>query len=355
MENHRIDEHKLIYHPKRVVEWLDSGDCYPIYVEVSPSGKCNHRCIFCALNYMSYEAPFLEGSLLEQRLKEMSCLGVRAIMLAGEGEPLLHPDIGHIVQVSWSAGLDVSITTNGVFLDRIFDVVDKLSWVRVSLDASSAKTYSEIHGCSPVDFSKVISNLEQLVHLKKERHLKCTIGTQLLLLEDNYKEAEELSLFLGEMGVDYFSIKPYSPHPLSTSRAVPITDNTELLLLEEKVKLSETRTRQKGNNNFQASFRREAFSRVGIKKRYNKCLGSSFFCHLTSLGEIYSCSTFLGKPEFSYGNIYERPFKEIWKGERRQRIMQEVDVSTCRENCRLDPINNYLWKLKHSPAHVNFI
>jgi len=49
-----FDSHKLHYHYNRVCEFMNNGDCYPIYMEVSPVGSCNHRCIFCAYDYIGY-------------------------------------------------------------------------------------------------------------------------------------------------------------------------------------------------------------------------------------------------------------------------------------------------------------
>ena len=53
-----IDGHKLIYHPRRVTQWLDVGDnwqkarsAYPLYVAPPPVGPCNHRRPFSALYY----------------------------------------------------------------------------------------------------------------------------------------------------------------------------------------------------------------------------------------------------------------------------------------------------------------
>ena len=46
-----IDSHKLMYHPERVAEWKEKGDCYPIYVEIGLTNVCNHKCIFCGLDW----------------------------------------------------------------------------------------------------------------------------------------------------------------------------------------------------------------------------------------------------------------------------------------------------------------
>ena len=41
-ENIRMDSHKLIYHPDAVSRWLKGENIYPIEIEISPSGTCNH-------------------------------------------------------------------------------------------------------------------------------------------------------------------------------------------------------------------------------------------------------------------------------------------------------------------------
>jgi cyclic pyranopterin phosphate synthase len=105
----RIDSHKLLFHPQRVAEWLDRGDVYPIYLEISPSGACNHRCVFCGLDYMGYKPVYLDSGLLRERLTEMGRLGVRSIMYAGEGEPLLHRDIAGIVEHTRGSGIDAAM------------------------------------------------------------------------------------------------------------------------------------------------------------------------------------------------------------------------------------------------------
>ncbi|HAB51888.1 MAG TPA: radical SAM protein, partial [Ignavibacteriales bacterium] len=51
MDKYRIDSHKLMYHVSRINDWLEGKIIYPIYAEISPSGACNHRCTYCALDF----------------------------------------------------------------------------------------------------------------------------------------------------------------------------------------------------------------------------------------------------------------------------------------------------------------
>ena len=50
IDKYKIDDHKLMFHIKRVNDWQEGKNIYPIYAEVSPSGACNHRCTFCGVD-----------------------------------------------------------------------------------------------------------------------------------------------------------------------------------------------------------------------------------------------------------------------------------------------------------------
>ena len=98
MDKYGIDSHKLVYHPQRVAQFLDAGDdwelakqVYPIYVEVSPVGACNHRCTFCAVDYIGYKSLRLDAGMFTERVSEMGELGVP---VDAEGQPVGNAIVG---------------------------------------------------------------------------------------------------------------------------------------------------------------------------------------------------------------------------------------------------------------------
>jgi cyclic pyranopterin phosphate synthase len=337
MADIRIDSHKLMFHVDRLHKWLHGEKFFPIYVEVGPSGTCNHRCIFCALEYLGYEARYINTEMFKERLREMADGGVKSLMFAGEGEPLLHRDIGELICFAKECGIDVSVTTNGVLINKRIskESLEALSWIRVSFNAATRENYARVHGTQASDFDRVLENLKQLVSMKRRHQLSCTIGVQLLMIPENYRETEQLANVLKDIGVD----KDF--------------DYGQMLSFQEALnKLSAS--------DFKILFRDHTMTKLTEKERgYECCLGLPFWAYISSDGGVWACSAFLGKEEFLYGNLYDQTFRQIWEGPKRKKVLEmvehELDVSQCREVCRLDEINRYLWELKHPHPHVNFI
>lgn len=362
-DNFRIDSHKLIFHPERVASWLEAyGDwskeksIYPIYVEVSPYGACNHRCTFCGVDYMGYKNLKLDLQNYVARVQEMGRLGVKSIMFAGEGEPLLHKDLPLMVQETKMAGIDVGITTNFVPANEknLPTLLKYATWIKVSINAGDAETYAKIHTTKEADFEKVLSNLKQAVLLRQEINSKCTIGAQMLLLPQNYHTVISFAKRLKEIGVDYFVIKPYSQHLYSKTRVYDGLDYSDYLSLEQELS-------QLNDEKFHIVFRAETMRKLSEEKQpYSKCYSTPYFWgYISANGDVYGCSCYLGQDGFTYGNINNMTFEEIWTSEARKKnldfIQKKMDIRKCRVNCRMDSVNRYLWDLKHPNAHVNFI
>lgn len=355
MDKYRIDSHKLMFHPERVADWLKGKQTYPVYMEISPAGSCNHRCIYCAKDFMEYEPRFLGTAIFKKRLAEMGRLGVKSIMYAGEGEPFLHKDIAEIIRATKKSGIDVALTTNAVLFDKKIadETLQYLSWIKVSINAGTKKTYARIHRTRESDFDRVLKNMAYAAKLRKAKGYSCALGMQIILLPDNYKELEALAKKARDAGMDYLVVKPYSQHPLSKTRRFNKIKYAKFFGLEKKLKKLNT-------DKFEVIFRINTMKKWDLsKKSYGHCLALPFWAYIDAGGFVWACSMFLKKDKFCLGNIYKNSFKQIWQGKKRKNLdcwaANKLDASKCRVNCRMDEINRYLWELRHPGEHVNFI
>ena len=350
-----IDSHKLIFHPHRVARWLDGENIFPIYMEISTAGMCNHRCTFCSMDHLGYRRSFPDTAILKERLAELGILGVGSIMFGGDGEPLLNRDIAALVRQARSAGIDVALTSNGVLLipELAEQIIPELHWIKVSLNAGTPDTYAKIHGTGAADFGTVLANLRHAARYIESNRIACTLGAQAVLLPENAGEMETLALLCRDAGLHYFVIKPYAQHYKSHNRAYEQVDYTPYLHLAEKLKRFD-------DDRFKVIFRMRTFSKLKmVQKGYDRCLALAFWSYVDAAGNVYGCSDYLGDERFLYGNIHESTFRDIWQGDRRKRSLEFVanafDLDYCTRNCRMDDINAYLWELTHPPSHLNFI
>ncbi len=362
IDKYVIDHHKIMFHPERLASWFKAQNnwekvknFYPIYVEISSSGLCNHRCKFCALDYLGYKNGLANFDNLKRAIYDMAKGGVKSIQFGGEGEPLLHPKIKEIVQYTKSLGIDISFTTNGTFLkeELLKDILSQVSWIKVSIDAGTPETHLKIHRPKVQDFDIIMDNLKKAVAIRKATKVKCTLGGQMLLLPDNYKEAVILAEKLKEIGLDYLVIKPYSQHKKSITREYENISYKKYFYLKDELEKLDS-------DKFQVIFRENTMEKLEGDRPYKVCHAVPFFwAYLMANGDVYSCSSFLGDEEFKLGDYNKKSFKEIWEGERRKKhwkfIRTKFNINQCRENCRMDEVNRYLERLNNPPRHVNFI
>jgi len=372
MDKYRIDSHKYAFHPEHAGKVIayNTDPCdenitkaykeqHPVYIEVSPVGACNHRCTFCAVDYIGYKSVFMNVKSFETSIRGMKGKGCKSIMFAGEGEPLLHPEIKQIISITKNiGGIDVAFTTNAVRLDKelVKSSLRDISWIKVSFNGGTAKVYSEIHRTKEKDFEIVSNNIQYAVSHRKQEGLECAIGLQTLLLPDNADSMHEMCRHAKELGVDYVVVKPYSQHKFSETKKYEKIDYNDYLSLKSELEAY-------NDDDFQVVFRANTINNwiSQNNNRYCKCLATpAAWSYWMADGDVYSCSAYLLDERFKLGNINEYTFADIWESDYRLKhadfIRNELDINECRVNCRMDQVNRYLDSILNSSIdHINFI
>ncbi|MEK7473252.1 MAG: radical SAM protein [Patescibacteria group bacterium] len=415
----RIDGQKLDMHPERLAQWRagkdrweTAKDIFPIYVEMSPYGVCNHQCTFCSVDYMidRDDHPVLRYDVFARTLEDMAKRGVLAIMFAGTGEPTLYrdhvakKDLADIIVLCDELGLDTALTTNAShlkedFCERAFKA-SRLRWVRASFNAGTPEVYARIHRTKEKDFHTVVENLKNAVKVRNRQGAGVEIQGQLVAVPaaDGVKGRRSLTVYeeypsnietilplaklLRELGVDNFSVKPFKQHTVALDptgkKELGITRSDmyhgksaptdEWLKTFDEVQREET-------EKFEITIRREGMYQVEAAWRgYDTCYSTPYFwAYVEADGELWGCSAYVGRIEkgreigdhrFRFGNVNDQSFTAIWQGERRKACWEYtrkppseggLDVSECFKNCQMDLPNLYLWRLQGPDSTRNLI
>jgi GTP 3',8-cyclase len=145
-------------------------------LRVSVTDRCNFRCRYCmpaeGLDWVPRDE-VLSFEEITRLVRVLAAMGVDEVRLTG-GEPLVRRDLPALVEMlAATPGVaDLSLTTNGVLLDRMAGpLVDAgLRRVNVSLDSLSHVRFAEITRRDALD--KVLRGLEEAERYPELRPIK---------------------------------------------------------------------------------------------------------------------------------------------------------------------------------------
>lgn len=165
---------------------------------------CNFHCKHCFVKKENFELSFDELKVVVDKIyKYFKDNGVKGrINLAG-GEPLMSRNIGRLIEYISYKGIDVSIITNGYYLDDSFiqKYKKKICIIGISVDSLNYDTNISIGRC----FKNNALSKEQLMHIcnsVKKAGIKLKINTCLSKLNLN----EDFNSFINEIRPDRYKI-----------------------------------------------------------------------------------------------------------------------------------------------------
>lgn len=309
-----VGVNKILLHPEKICNILTGNDevgSYPISVELTLTNACNLKCVYCSdqeLREKQGVSAHMDREVLFRLFDDLEVGGTKGITIEGGGEPSIYPHFNEIVNYAIDKGLAVGLITNGVkALDK--DIVRKLEWIRVSLDASTPEEYYSLKG---VDcFETVISNIEFYAQYCS------TVGVGYVVTNQNLSQIEALVSRLREIGASYIQLRP-------------VVDNEDLY--PKNIDL-----------NFLKIFMNKKFGVIVDGMHENAeagnqnlpCVSNGITSIISGDGSVYLCGR-LNIYDWlePIGNINQRRFSEIWNGEIHRKQKQMVlDAGFCSKNC----------------------
>lgn len=275
--------------------------------------RCNARCHMCnTWQFPSKREEEISPDILD-RLPFVHTINVTG------GEPFIRDDLEEIIRILKKKSKRIVISSNGYFTDRViklFSVYPDIG-IRISIEGLP-KSNDELRGIKD-GFDHGLRTLIKLHGLGIK-----DLGFGITLSDSNIKDVRELYHLSKMLGIEFATAAVHNAfyfHKFDN-----IFTNPDEAIIELEVLINELLKSNKVKDWFRAYFNFGLINYIRGKPRLLPCeMGyDSFF--LDPYGEIYPCNVM----ESSMGNLLEKPFVEIWKGDKAQGIRQRVKGCTNR-------------------------
>ena len=261
---------------------------YPLVLMLEPLFRCNLACAGCGkIDY--------PDKILNQRLPYDDCMeaidecGAPVVVIAG-GEPLLHKEIGKIVEGALARGKYVTLCTNALLLEKKMGEFKPSSAFNFSVHLDGDREMHDKSVCQPGVYDRAVATIKAA----RAKGFKVTINCTLFNDADPERVANFLDTLKG-MGVDSATVSPGYAYERAPDQAHF---------------LNRTKTKEL----FRAIFRR------GDKGRKWDFFQSSLFLDFLAGNQSYHCTpwgnplrTVFGwqRPCYLLNEGYAKTFKEL--------------------------------------------
>ncbi len=379
--NDKYDRRKLFYHPRAIADLLESGDTWPVTVNTGFTTYCNHSCAWCSTAYSTRALPSMKGrdkllidpDVWKRNVKILAERGTKSLIIAGQGEPLLHPKALELLDFVSSTTLKYMIFSNGEFLtDKYHDSFFKSCLaVRLSVDAATSAMHEKWHaaknsnGRGTANFQRVVDNIQDLVNKKRARGLLYPhIGCQMICSKLTEDDFEDFANLFKSIGVDYVVYKSLQGNPSNqniTLNSRDLHDSQEqrqqqALQMIEKLRTIKDKYQ---DDKFEVHVKFDQIENAYIKEfngeeHYSTCKAHPLTPMVEPDGKVYLCIDHGGNNDFVIGNIYDNDIDDIWVSERRQEVVRSIDLKKkCPAGCFLHEANILLHELDNPKPHLH--
>ena len=267
------------------------------------TNECNLRCRHCYQDAGSRKTKELTTAEAEKMIGEIAKAGFKIMIFSG-GEPLMRPDIYHLVSHAAKAGLRPVFGTNGTLLTE--ETARKLkdcgaAAMGISVDSLNEEKHNDFRGCSDA-FRLTMEGIENC----KKVGLPFQIHTTVL----DWNQAEVSDII--DFSVNVGAVANYIFFLIPVGRGKFLED-TSLRVMEYEALLKTIMEKQKNvpidiKPTCAPQFVRVA-KELEVQSRFKKgCLAGLSYCVITPEGLVRPCAYMT---EIA-GDIRKDSFDKIW-------------------------------------------
>ena len=261
--------------------------------------------------------------------------GLVAVDLFG-GEPLLRQDLPRIVAGCKAAGLHVTVTTNGVLLNRRRSaelVTAGLDQLLVSLDGPSAEVHDDIRGMEGA-FARATAGIATFRELAGDR---VRVGLNTLVCRPSLSTLPNMVDLVADAGGTQLRLLPYHQcYPFNVygqdDSLLPRADDVPALA--RALAELQDRARARGVVTNSRSYLDGIVGWYSGDRTKVRCMAGLGVCDINAFGDLYPCYT-LGKHA---GNVKELPFSKLWRSpEMKELRATGRNCDRCWQSCYIEP------------------
>ena len=279
----------------------------PVDLHIYPTNLCNNQCRFCIMKKEQEEYPAeLPKEVFEKLIEDANEMGIKAIHIAGGGEPTLYP---YLPLIRNFKGKKI-LSTNGRKLTR--DVAFLFDRIRISIDAGTQETYCQTTGNDSIEWQKLLYNVIDITH--KPHHYK--VGMGFVVDHKNWHDIPTACELATKLEMDFVHIRP-AFYPKGSPEEIEVRKMARTIF-----HAGEAARLFCGVEVYNVS---EKFEGFWTERKYNKCLASPLNCVVTATGELVVCLDVF----IRFGNLNKQRLPEIWGSPEHHEAIKKINIDQC--------------------------
>lgn len=358
---------KALWHVDSIQALREGKQPVPKQLQLIISDLCNQNCSFCAYRMEGYTSNQHFGQVDEKTgnftnnpvrfipyqkaieiIDDAADIGVKAIQFTGGGEPTVHAKHKEIFSHALDRGLQIALVTNGILLkEALRDILIHATWVRISIDAGIASTYSKIREVPESQFHRALENISELIKLRNQHQSPLTIGVGFVVTADNWTEMRHLTQIAKDMGADNVRLSAvFQPEHFEYFKGFY---SDALSLSKECSAMAEGKFRVFN------LFTDRVEDLIEEHPDYSFCGYQHFNTYVGGDLNVYRCCVTSYNDIGLLGSLKTKRFKDFWLSKEKEQTMSNFDAKGCPQ-CQFNHRNrNINSVIEPDPPHVNFV